>query len=571
MLSPSVLKIITFVIIAIIVLAILFVILNNRKNSKYKKRIAFLDRQKNLLESAPVLTELSKIETIIKNESLEEKYKSWQDTFEKIRNEEISALNDYIFNLENILDKKDYTRFDEEYSKAELHMYKIKRRVDKLLEDIKDINQSEEKYRDIVTRLKSKYRELNSKFEMNKESYEGLESIIELQFENIEKRFQDFEEFMEKNEYSEVMHIVKAVDTMIDHMSVVVEEAPDLVLLSTKVIPKRIEQITDTYEKMKEENYPLDYLNIDYNIDESLKNVNKIFDRIKVLNLQDCMFELKTMLEYLDSLFTEFDKEKIARKEYEDSKGSFEDKLNKIMRTVKDVSSQIDDIQGMYDLTDHDVQVITDISVRLTALKKDYKKTIKQLASSKTPYSKVSEELGQYTELLKSIESDLDESLKLLGNMYDDEARAREQLDEIQELLKKSKLNIRKYNLPLINNQYFVQLSEANDAILEIIKELEHKPITIQTLNIRVDTARDLVLKLYNTTNAMINTAMMAENLIVYGNKYRSSNPKVDDGLNKAEQLFYKGNYDKSLTLAINSISLVDRDIKDKVAKMYAK
>lgn len=568
--NPSVLKIITFIIIAIISITILLVVLKKKKTGKYKKSIAFLDKEKNLLESAPVIAELSKIETIIKNEKMEEKYKNWQDTFQKIKDEDISIMNDYIFNLDTILERKDYKKFDEEYSNAELHLYKIRTRINNLLEEIQEVNQSEEKYRDIIIKLKSKYRELNSKFEMNKASYEGIESIIELQFENIEKRFQDFEEFMEKNEYSEVIHIVKAIDTMIDHMAIVIEEAPDLVLLATKIIPKRIEQITDTYEKMKKENYPLEYLNIDYNIDESLKNVNKIFDRIKVLNLEDCMFELKTMLEYLDSIFNEFDKEKIARKEYEDEKGNFEEKLEKIANVVKDVYSQVETIKNMYDLTDKDIKIIDDVNVRLISLKKEYKKSIKKLSNSKTPYSKISKDLEEYTSLLKDIEEDLDEALKSLGNMYDDEMRAHEQLDEIQELLKESKTRIRKYKLPLINNTYFVQLTEANEAILEIIKELENKPIAIKTLNTRVDTARDLVLKLYNTTNEMIKTASIAESVITYGNKFRSTNQRIDLGLKTAEQLFYKGNYEKALTAAINIIELVDKDIKDKVVINYA-
>lgn len=569
--SPLVLQTITFVIVAILSITILLVVLKNKKNNKYKKRITFLDKEKNQLESAPVIAELSKVETIIKNERLEEKYKNWQDTFAHIKDEDISNMNDYIFNLDTILEHREYKKFDEEYSKAELHLYKIRTKINNLLQEIQDINQSEEKYRDIIIKLKAKYRELNSKFEVNKDAYEGIESIIELQFENIERRFQDFEEFMEKNEYSEVIHIVKAIDTMIDHMSIVIEESPDLVLLSTKVIPKRIEQITETYEQMKKEKYPLEYLNVDYNIEESLKNVNKIFDRIKVLNLEDCMFELRTMLEYLDSIFNEFDKEKISRKEYEDEKGNFEEKLSKIANVVKDVYSQIEDIKNMYDLTDKDVKIIDDVNMRLTALKKEYKKSIKKLSNSKTPYSKISKELESYTESLKLIEDDLDEALKSLGNMYDDEMRAHEQLDEIQELLKDSKTRIRKYKLPLISKTYFVQLNEANEAILEIIKELEQKPIAIKTLNTRVDTARDLVLKLHNTTTEMIKTASVTEKIIIYGNKYRSTNPRIDEGLKVSEQLFYKGNYQKALTTAMNALETVDKDIKNKVVEMYAK
>jgi len=569
--NPSVLKIITFVIIAIIVITILLVVLRNKKNGKYKKSIAFLDKEKNLLESAPVYAELSKIETIIKNEKLEEKYKSWQDSFEKIKEEDISVMNDFIFNLDTILEHRDYKSFDEEYSHAELHLYKIRTKINNLLEEIQEINQSEEKYRDIVIKLKAKYRELNSKFEMNKEAYEGIESIIELQFENIERRFQDFEEFMEKNEYSEVIHIVKAIDTMIDHMAIVIEETPDLVLLSTKVIPKRIEQITENYEEMKKQEYPLEYLNVDYNIEESLKNINKIVDRIKVLNLEDCMFELRTMLEYLDSIFNEFEKEKQARKEYEDEKGRFEEKLDKVGSVVKDVYSQLEDIKNMYDLTDNDVKIIDDVNMRLVSLKKDYKKSIKKLSNSKTPYSQISKDLEEYANLLKSIDEDLDITLKSLGNMYDDEMRAHEQLDEIQELLKESKSRIRKYKLPLISKNYFVQLTEANEAILEIIKELENKPIAIKTLNTRVDTARDLVLKLYNTANEMVKTASVTERIIVYGNKYRSTYPRVEEGLKLAEQLFNKGNYEKAFTTAMTTIETVDKDIKSKVVNIYAK
>lgn len=567
--TTSMLKIITFVIVCIVSLSILIFVLINKKNSKYRKMVSFLDREKNLLESASISSELAKIETIIKNERLEEKYKNWQDTFAMIKEVDISVMEDYLLSLDAILDKKEYDKFDEEYSKAELHLYKIKTKMDKLFDEIQEINQSEEKYRDIITKLKAKYRELNARFENNKESYEGLESIIELQFENIEKRFQDFEDFMEQNEYSEVIHIVKAIDTMIDHMEVVIEEAPDLILLATKVIPKRIEQINESYASMKEENYPLDYLNVDYNVEESLKNVNKIFDRIKVLNLEDCMFELRTMLEYLDSLFKEFDKEKNARKEYEDIKDKFEEKLNKISKMVKDVHGEIDNIKNAYDLNERDVQNIDNVNMRLTALKKEYKKSLKSLTSDRIPYSKISTELEEYTNLLKGIEEDLDVSLNSLGNMHDDEVRAHQQLDEIQELLQKSKLFIRKYHLPLISNKYYVQLSEANDAIKEIIKELENKPIDIKTLNIRVDTARDLVLKLYKTTNEMIRNAKITEALIVYGNKFRSTSSEIDEGLKKAEQLFNKGSYNKALEIVVNTIEIIDREIKNKVAKMY--
>ena len=153
--------------------------------------------------------------------------------------------------------------------------------------------------------------------------------------------------------------------------------------------------------------------------------------------------------------------------------------------------------------------------------------------------------------------------------MHDDEIRAREQLDEITELLKKCRAKIRKFSLPIISNNYFVELSEANEAIYEIVKELEKTPITIKTLNIRVDTARDLSLKLYNTTNEMIKTARLSEMTIVYGNRYKPLDQDIEKGLDVATQLFFKGNYKKSLETAIAAINIIEPDIYKKMLSVY--
>ena len=55
--------------------------------------------------------------------------------------------------------------------------------------EIKEITTSEEKNREIVTKLKSKYREIFVKYNNSKEDYEMISSAIELQFENVDKLF----------------------------------------------------------------------------------------------------------------------------------------------------------------------------------------------------------------------------------------------------------------------------------------------------------------------------------------------------------------------------------------------
>ena len=521
----------TFFVIAVVLIIVVLNLIQRQKRKEFEKEVQELDKEKNVIASTPVMAELSKVEAIVKNDKMEEKYKRWQQRFEEIKNDRITRLTDMIVDLELSVSMKDYKTMRLKLAKTEMEIYKVKTSADHLLGEIQEITVSEEKYRSIITKLKAKYRELNSKYQDHKSDYDEIQDAIDLQFENIERRFADFEEVMENNEYNEVVHVVKALDTMIDHMSIVIDEVPNLVLLGKQLIPKRIEEITSTYETMIKDGYVLDYLNIPYNMEEALTNVKEIIDRVKVLNLEECMFELKTMLDYLDSLFHDFEKEKLSRKLYEENALDFDRKLKKINKVVSDIYEQMDDIKNMYDLSNDDIKDMEDVRMRLLALNKSYQELLEQKEKKQLSFTKLASELEVMSNLLKQLEEDLDQSLKSLGSMYDDEVRAREQLNEIQELLKECKLRIRSYKLPIITNNYFVELAEANEAILEIIKELEKKPIVIKVLNTRVDTARDLVLKLHHTTNEMIKTAQLAERAIVYGNRYRSNMEEIDRGL----------------------------------------
>ena len=561
----------TAVVIILIIVIVVLHFVKKAENKYYKNKVKDLEIQRNMVASTPVLVELSKVEPIIKNDKMEEKYNKWQEKFIEIREKRLTIIDDMLIDLDVYVEKRDYKSFGYTIAKTEIEIYKVREAAEHLLEEIKDITLSEEKYRSIVIKLKAKYRSLNKDFQEHIDLYDFMREPVELQLENIERRFLDFENVMEANEYNEVVHICKALDAMIDHMEIVINELPDILLMANNVIPNRMKQVSTTYKEMINDGFVLDYLNIEYNIDESKKNIERILDNVKVLNLEGSMFDLKTMLEYYDSLFVDFEKERLCRKVYEESIVDFKKRIEKTNMLVNKVYEQLDDIKSMYDLNDEDIQIIHDVNKTLVVINDDYRKMVSKEQSKSSPYSLLNEEVENLSNRLIVMEDDFDKALKSLGNMYDDEVRAREQLKEIQEFLKISKDSIRNYKLPVISDIYFVQLNEASEAISEVSKELSKQPIVIKTLNTRVDTARDLVLKLYNTTTDMIKTARLAEMAIVYGNRYRNKFEEVDRGLNDAENAFYKGNYKESLDISIKSTSIIDENIYRKLMNVYEK
>ena len=557
------------IVVILIIFVVCFIIFKQKKYKGLREKLEELERQRNLIVATPVMTELDKVKVIINNSELEKKYADWQKRYDIIKNERYSDITDKLLEVDNLIEDKQYSDAKEAIVNLEMEIYKLRVSTDNLLDEIREVTMSEERNRAIVTTLKSRFRELERTLDNNRQAYGDVINNIELQFENIEKKFSDFEDVMENNEYEEVVGLVKVLDEMIAHMGIVTEELPDVILLTDKILPNRIKEVRDTYEKLVAKDYPLDHMKVPYNLTQIENKVGDIKTRIKILNLEDSMFELKTFLDYLDSLFTDFEIEKKSKKLFDETARGFKSKLQKVNRIVTDIYNQLDDIKSMYNLESEDLSDLEQINKELYKVNNDFNTIIKDLKNKTFPYSKLKDRIITLSSNFGQIEDNLNLCLKSLGSMHDDEMRAREQLDEITELLKKCRAKIRHNPLPIISNNYFVELSEANDAIYEIVKELEKTPITIKTLNIRVDTARDLSLKLYSTTNEMVKTAKLSEMTIMYGNRYKPIDKDIEKGLDVASQLFFKGNYKKSLETAIAAINIIEPDIHKKMLHLY--
>lgn len=555
----------SYIFVGLIIIIVTLTILSRRKKKRFANELANLDREKNLIISAQILAELNKVEGLINNEQLKEKFANWQERFKKIKDDELPKITDKLINLEELFTNKKYDELKEGINNAELEITYLRTKTNFLLDEIKEITLSEERNREAIIKLKTAYREIENKYKSNKNDYIDVAKPVELQFENVDKLFQTFEIAMDQNAYTEVGKIVKAISSTVGNLKEVIDEAPIIVMLGKMAIPKKIEDIVSISEKMQKEGYNLEYLNIDHNVKEANKKISDIFQRLNVLNIEDSVFELKTMLDYFDSLYYDFDKEKTSRKSFENYTRTVLLKVSKLEKINNDLYKRIDEIKYSYDLEDDEVKVIEDIKDELIDIRTSYDRIISIHRNHTFAYSRLNKEMELTNNKLVHTEEKLEIALKTLGTLKDDELRARDQLDEIKIILNQAKSKSKSYKLPVVPKNYYVELSEASLAIEEMVKELDKRPISIKVLNMRVDTARDLVLKVYNTINETIKTAKMAEQAIVYGNRYRPINKDVDFGLSKAENLFMRGNFKNSLEQAIVAINIIEPDAYDKL------
>lgn len=535
----------------------------------YKKQLYHLERAKNEVNGMPIVSELTKIEAILKNEKLEAKYNEWYGVYNKLKKKNIPQIGDMLLEADLFMSKRDYPNLIFKMAKIELEIYYAKTKAEITLKRIREITASEEKYRHLITIFKAKYREQVSLYQKTKLDYHDVGKSIELQFENIEKRFKKFEKYMDQNDYDEVAIIVKSLDEVLCHLTKIIAEVPNINMMARNIIPKKINELNTTYLRMIKDNYNLDFLKFNYNINEIEKRLSDILDRARILNINESTLELDTISNYLDELYSRLEVEKNVRNDFEESLKIFGDKHKNLKELIKNIYIALEEIKYNYDIEPGETDLIDNLNKDLESINEEVLNLKHSAKLKEDSYTNLDQALGIVFKKLHHLSDNLNDIYNSLNDMKDDEVRAREQLEEIKYLFRQSKFKLRSYKLPEIKQIYYTETRETEESIDEITKVLNSKPMKIDILNTRVDTARDLVFKLYNNTNQMLKTAMMAEMAIVYGNRYRSHVPLLNEGLDYAETLFKSGNYHEALDTSINTIEKVEPGIYELLLKLY--
>ena len=548
----------------------IIIFFKKRRINKLKAELSSVERDKNMVVSSRLLTELNKAESLANNDALKQKLATWNETFDTINSKDIPHITDEILHIEELIEEKKYDDAEKLMPSLEIVTYYAKAKSMFLLFEVRSLTTSEERNREAVTKLKTLYRQIVLKYNNNIDDYKEIKKAIELQFENIDKLFSAFEKSMDNNNFEETPKIVKALSDLIKNLEIVIEESPTILFMGRVIIPKKISEIKSYERKLTKTGYNLEYMNLDYNIEQSNKKVNLILDKLKVLNLEDSIFDLKTILDYYDSIIVDFDKEKNCKAEFEEEAWVITEKISRISKMIKNIYMELSEIKDSYDLSSDVSEGVNQLNSEFMKLKEEFREASDRSKIKVIPYSKMHKDIQLVHIRINALEDGIEKTIRELSSLKEDEYRAREQLIEINEILRNSKLKIKEYKLPILPKNYTVELKEAKEAINEIVNELEKRPISIKTLNTRVDTARDLVFKLYNTARELVKTAAMCELAIVYGNRYRTSYKEVRAGLLLAEKEFYKGEYRKGLETVLGVLNIVEPGINKKLLSVYS-
>ena len=171
---------ILYYVFTVVLIIVVLNLINKKERNKYKTEIANLERDKNLIVGASILSELNKVGALINNDVMQKKYDDWQARLKEIKEVEVPKITDGLIEIENAFEDKDYKSLKPKIAALELQIAYVKTKSNFLLDEIKEITLSEEKNRETITKLKSEYRAILTKYNTNKIDYDEASTSSEL-------------------------------------------------------------------------------------------------------------------------------------------------------------------------------------------------------------------------------------------------------------------------------------------------------------------------------------------------------------------------------------------------------
>lgn len=540
----------------LIVLLIVFICLRSSRKKKYLAMMAEQEVRYNSIKSIPLSFKLNKAVAIARlDEKTIQNVAQYKDDFEQCQSN-LKQISSMLADTEDLIQlgklklaKLNLIDVDNLLSLAESQVGTLNGFLDTILE-------KESAQRAEVTQLKDEFRTIKKTLKEKSAQLSFCWEMIETKISACEKRFTAFEEWMYASEFDKASVELKGIRECLDEFVLIYKEIPNLLQQARGIVPNMIDEVSGNYAMECKKGVYLQHLEVPRNIEIIQETLKEDLNNLKKGNIENIKVHCDDYLQRLTQLNQQMKKESSSYDEVIQAQKKVQQGLDVCLNLQNYVESLSEEDLKRFGILE--IQKNLDSSrSRIESLSSLKEKINGMISENSVPASTI---LLSLKELLQDEESLVNEYSALkskIENARSDEERAHKQLLKLDLIMNEMQVKIRKNRLPNISNSFEEDLRKARAYVESIKGLLLESPLNVVLLNSTLNEAIDYIYKLYNDVNNVVGMAIMAENTIVFGNKYRSSYPDIDSELTRAELCYRNGEYTQALKIAIATIEKI--------------
>ncbi|MBR0294858.1 MAG: hypothetical protein IJQ67_02995 [Bacilli bacterium] len=418
-------------------------------------------------------------------------------------------------------------------------------KVNELDRDLYDVIKPEEEARQAILRLKESYRAVKQLFFSLSSDLELILPSFNKAFDKLDETFAKFETHIDSAEYDEANALLPVISGVVAALKQALEQMPNFCIYVTKILPQKIEEITEKYNTLEANGYPLFHLSFRSKVDDWNYRLSAIKKQLIALHVAGIGEECETIQNEIDALSLELDKE-VEDKEYfvlnnsEIYKNVLD--LEKSFLKICSILPEVEQVYIVEELQQEQMKILKENINSMGVSKRSLDAFVH--SSTPQPYSVLRSKLEQ-------LHADYDVAYVGLNNFRSYLESLKTSSEEAYNMifvyyyrLREAEFTLSMINLPEFAKTYDERINECYELLNEIDRTIKIRPIDVALINQKVEELKVKASILLDDIDCKERECKLAESAIVYANRDRVHQEEVHQYLTALEEKFYEGQFE---------------------------
>ncbi|GAA6114863.1 septation ring formation regulator EzrA [Apilactobacillus apinorum] len=549
---------IDLVILGIVVVLIIVVASFIYKNSLIKK-IDDVESRKNLIAESTVGDSLEATSKIKLNGESYNHFNQYKDEYNKIFNTELLSI-------QRDLDEARRSASSFKLLSANVLLSDIDedlKRTEQVLENVEkglvQLQTLDSEHREAVDNIESTLREVNQQLLAQNYSFGPSSEKLEDKLNSIKQVYDEFVESTENGDQDKSEKLLDQINASIKELAELMKLIPDTYAALSKEFPRQLDEIDRGHSTMIQ----TDYNFIDDEFDETLTALKEAcqdgLNSLSTLDIPETKKTSRYIEDTIDSLYEIMEKEIVSKRKVKKNLSLIYDYIFHAKNQNRILLEELDGLSKNYNLEHNELEDANELSDKIEKIESIYNEDAETITNKKAVYSVIQRHQQDAKQELSAIEKRQKDINDSVADLSEEERVARDRLQKFDLQLLTIRRRIDNLNLPGLTEDFLERYDYVYNDVQKLSSSINQVKISMDEINQKLANISDSMNDLIRDTDNIVDSAMLAERLMQYANRYRNDNAEIDEACAKAKEYFdIRYQYEKSLATIAAAIEKVN-------------
>ena len=297
---------------------------------------------------------------------------------------------------------------------AEATMDQMEKQVTEIREGLKELRETEERNSLAVQQALDVYEELKEKVREDEHEYGPALFELQKQIKVIEKEFTQFVTLNTSGDPVEAREVLDKAEKHTYEVEALMKKIPPLYEELHTTFPEQLEEISDTYEKLMEEQYVFPEEDLAEDIAKVSRRIENSLANLEKTEVETVEFENRETADLIDSLYDILEREMEAQRYVKTNQSTIAEYIKHTTKNNRQLLIELDHTSQSYTLNHNEIGRVRGFQTEVEEMERQNEQMIPQIRQHEIPYSEVRTFYKTVFKVLEDIEKqqvEIDDSL----------------------------------------------------------------------------------------------------------------------------------------------------------------